>query len=315
MSEDNFITKIKLFIKSFDFRFLVFLLISTVLWLSLQFSKTNIQTYSIGVNYIVPDTKLLAQEPERKIIVKLKSKTWNLLNTNKFNDDIDIRLTKQNNQIVSEATLYNLLKEHIDTKYDIISLIPSSISVQLVNPSMKKVPVVLKGAIQPKSGYSVINGLSIIPDSITVYGKDDDIVDIESWYTEKAIESGISSDIDKLMNLEPNKMTNSISISPRQVRVQATIDRLAEKSFKKKIITTASDSMYSIPVYALVKLAVPLRNIDKIDAKDIYLSLDGFKYGDSISSYKLKVNHLPASSKLLQISPEQVTVYRSVGGK
>lgn len=309
---DEYFKNIKRFIQSFDYSFLIFLLLATVLWLSLQFSKTNIQTYNIGLNYIVPDQKLLDQQIDQRIIVKLKSKTWNLLNINKFDKKIDIRLQDRSSQILSEAALYNLVKETVKSKYEIVSIIPSSINIKLLEAKSKMIPVKTKGPITVKSGYSLLNEIQIIPDSIRIFGSQEDIKEIDTWYIDKALDPNMDKDMDQLVNLEILEITNSISISPRQVRLQFQIDQLAEQSFKKKIIPESIDSIYSIPTYALVKLAVPLRNLDKVSALDLNISLEAINSIDSTEEYFLRINTIPKNSKLLSLEPSKVTVFKKI---
>ena len=307
MSKNQYIKRIKKTIESFDYKFLIFLLISTVLWLSLQFSKTNVQSFNLGMNYILPNNRLFGSQPDQSLVVKLKSKTWNLLSSKKFSEKLDLRLNDKYNQVVSQAELFNLVNNYVDDKYEIISIIPSSISIRLVDPASKKIPVRLKGTVKPKNGYSIIGKLKLIPDSIVIMGVQKDINEIEEWFTAEPLAINLQEDISQLMDLEPNDM--SINLSPRQVKIQVKIDRLAEKSFKKKILDSAQDSMYTIPTYALVKLSIPLRDLEKVNENNILIGIENYSPDDTISSYKIEVKQLPKDTKLLQIIPDNVTVY------
>ena len=309
---DEYFKNIKRYIKSFDYNFLIFLFLATVLWLSLQFSKTNIQTYNIGLNYIIPDQKLLDQQADQRIIVKLKSKTWNLLNINKFEEKIDIRLQDRSSQILSEAALYNLVKEKVKSKYEIVSIIPSSININLLEAKSKMIPVNLKGSIDVKPGYSLLNDIQIIPDSIRIFGSEEDIREINAWYIDKPVGPNLDKDMDQLVNLEVLEITNSISIAPSQVRLQFQIDQMAEQSFKKKIIPETMDSLYSIPSYALIKLAIPLRNLEKVSASDLNIILEPINAIDSTEEYFLRIKSIPSNSKLLTLEPTKVTVYKKI---
>lgn len=311
MSKFNLIKTFKYLIKSFDYRFLVFLFISTLLWLSMQISKTNIQTFNIGINYIIPEQKLLGKNNEENIVVKLKSKTWNLLTSNQFNENIELRLSEDNSQTISEISLYNTVEKHVSEKYEIISILPSSLSIKLLDPTIKKVPIVLKGDISLKSGYSIIGEIHLSPDSITVYGPSSKLANIKQWTFKDHLKKEMSDNVDQLLDLKDVDKKSDVRIMPKQARVNIEIDQYAEKLFKRRIINSDEDSLYALTTYALIKLAIPLRSLDKFDEENVKIELENFEIEDTTLRYKLIVSQLPDYCKILQIDPDSVTVFRS----
>lgn len=172
--------KVKVFLAKRDtFIFLFFLGMSAVFWLIISLNKTYETRIAIPLKYLntPADIELMADLPTH-VIAKVKDKGTTLLGYSEKSfqpliiDFSSYDFLANNSQIsISTASTFDKeIKEQLNQTTQIIDYLPRTINIEKKQLGSKRIPVKAKTQITYAKQYYPAGSVSIMPDSVTLYG-------------------------------------------------------------------------------------------------------------------------------------------------
>jgi len=221
--------------------FLFFLLLTTIIWVLVELSKTYSTSVLLKVSYInSPPNKLLQEEPSAEIRASVRAPGFNLLKLKikKAKVKIDLRnlVVAGNSHYVLTNRLASGLSAQIAGENEILSIERDTLFFNFGNKLFKKVPVVANVDIHFNLGYNLTNPLQIHPDSVLISGPEkyvDSIKELRTMYLDL---NEISQHIDTELKLNTEGIEGFIDLSEDSVRVFGEVDKFTEGSFSVPVV-------------------------------------------------------------------------------
>ena len=216
--------------------FLFFLVLTSIIWLLIELSKTYTSSTVFNVEYKnLPNDKLLQIKPVAKLDVAIKAPGFNLLKYKFKAPKVSFNL----NNLSKKGDLYYLLPNsqlsNLNTKLvgetEILSILKDTIFIEIGKNVSKKVPVVPKTEIKFKLGYNFIEKLSVLPDSIIITGSEKYIDSIKEISTVLLKLNDIYESIDSELDLIIPKKSKNLIFSSNKVRITGKVDKFTEGKF------------------------------------------------------------------------------------
>ena len=194
----------------------------------------------------------------KKHSIKIDFKTDVFIKDSNYIWVVNNNKTKINDQLINST--------------EIISLQPDSIKFPFETLAVKKVPVILDSKINFKSGYDILKGFTILPDSIDVIGSVSDISEITKVESELLNLKNVTDTINTVLLLK--KLENrKVKFSKNDVIVSAKVEKFTEGTMEvpvtivnKPLDVSINYFPKSITVFYYVSLN-DYKNIKPLDFK------------------------------------------------
>jgi len=295
--------------------FLFFLILTSIIWLLIELSKTYSTTTKIKLTYAnLPSSKLLLKKPIEEIEGELNATGFSLLKYKINQPKVTINLSNTlqkgtlnyvlpNNQIAS-------LNQKLSNKSKIITFLTDTIYIELINNITKKVPINSKLKMNFKVGYNLIEELKIIPDSIQISGPKTSLDSIFEISTNTLELNEVYTDIKEILKLKIPKIKN-ISMETVSVTVIGEVDKFTEGRFTLPVIIINKPEGVKIspfPKEIEVIFQAGLSNFSKIKKSNITVVFDYMQYkNDSLVRYLTPIVEQKSDLiSTLKIHPSQI---------
>lgn len=307
---DN-IKSIKRFLTSKDLLvFLVFVFISTALWM-LHASRKDYETVvQIPVSYEnIPKDIILTNALPKQLRITIVGRGTNLANYRfgKDFDPIQIDMTdiKKSTNILATNSLKPALQKQIKQETQIIRIYPDSIYFKYEHLQSKKVPVKLTAAIELSQQYTYSDSISIVPKYVIAYGPKS-ILDTLKFAETTTIQL---NDVKDTISLNiPLKRINNITYSDSIVHTTIKSELFTENTVLVPISISKTPSnrrLRIFPANVSLNYQTGISNYDKIDASSFSVEVD---YNETKSYNKLPIHKKKTHKKAfnIKIKPEFV---------
>ena len=291
--------------------FFALLLITTGIWLIIQFSKTYTANLSVTVQIThVPIDQVIDKE---KVTVDytLKASGFKLFWLEFKTNIIDFQL----NELKQSENFYLLesskIKASLTDKYFVnkekIKLNKDTFKIGFSEKEIKYVKVKPDVTYTFAAGYNSVHQLENQPDSVKISGKKGILEQIQNLKTEKVSISKVDDTINQLINIKIPK--EDISIDKKQVKVYLPVEKFTEDEKVVPIkIENIPDSLEVnyFPKNVSINYLVPITKYNKIKAEQFNVQCD-FKNKFSKQGIIIpKVIKKPEHIKNVNISPSKI---------
>ncbi|NEW77828.1 MAG: hypothetical protein GZ086_00040 [Gelidibacter sp.] len=296
--------------------FLFFLVLSSIIWLLIELSKSYITPVVFNVEYAkLPKDLMVQKKPVSELELEIKAPGFMLL---KYKFKKRKILLNLRNIAKTKSTYYLLpnkqissLNSQFSNEIEIISVLKDTIFIEIGKSISKKVPVIANLDIQYKAGYNLVEKLKITPDSVFVSGSKKLIDSIAGITTSPLKLNDVFEDIAvDLLLISPYK-SEQIKMSDIKVKVSGKVDKFTEGTFK--IPVTIINVPFGVKVTTFPKeieviYQAGLSNFSKITQNDVSVVFDYKQYeNDTLITYLTpiitqKSNYVYA----LKINPPQL---------
>lgn len=276
--------------------FLVFLLLSMMFWSLIKLSKEYIADVEFELAYSdIPNNKLIQNNPEKKVILTLKTVGFKLLNYEFKKRVLDYSLTgierKEGSLYFSETrSNTNFLQAQLSAETEVLNVEPDTLFFDLGVKRSKKVPVISKLEFQFKTGYSFVGAYRLNPAEISISGPEKVIDTINEIYTKEEQLKEISESIEYKVGLQqPNDV---IVLSEATVLVQGEVDKITDGSYNLpfKVINLPKNVIISTyPKEVKVVYQVALKDYNKIPENGFRVVCDYKQTEDNNLDYLIPV--------------------------
>ncbi len=269
--------------------FILFILLSLLLWMLIKLSREYTSSASISINYKdLPKNKLLQSKATDVIKVRLKSIGFNLLKNKVFKKSIDLSLknVKRNRGSVYYYTSKDIIPliEEEFSKSELIAIEPDTLYFDLGKSISKKLKVIPNLNIQYQTGYNLLGQLKIQPEFITIKGPKSKVDSIQSISTELLELNNVHESIDRKVKLAISNNFDMVEYSDKEVMIQGDVEKFTERTIVSKIRILNRPSSYKIitfPKEVELVFQIGLSDFNKINEKDFQVICD---YNESLNN-------------------------------
>lgn len=286
------------------------LLFAIILWFLVTLSKTHQVTIRYPVRFIdaPPEISLVLKKSET-LALQVKANGFNLMMNYFFspidtlelslsdNRDKSFYLTNRNLKSISQNLPYTL--EAIDAK-------PDTLFYLFDSKGKKRVPIVSRAIIQWEGSIMPISAPEIIPDSVTLYGSEEELKKIKYWQTEPKTFESVSGNLDEILLLDTAR---NIIAQPQKVRYLQKSAEFTQSARTLKV------SVQNVPGKKRIRLIPDTVRISYLVPMDKYKEAEDAAFSVEVDFSRLrqdqeyvipKIRQRPDFVKDITITPERI---------
>lgn len=294
--------------------FLFFLLFTSLLWLFIQFSKKYTQQIEVQVKYTnLPEDRVLNESSDQILKVTLNGNGFVLLSrswdTSTLTYNMDNAVVDRNNNYYFLIDDKKVLKEKLGHSGEISRVDKEQLRVILDKVTLKKIPVVVDNMITYANGFGSIEGIQIVPDSVTARAVKSVLDTLYEIKTTPLEIKNLNTDYEKTLDLDLSSMKNRFSIDTTTVKVTIEVDKLTEgvKEIPITLVNVPADQEIKIfPKNVKVVYTVGLDQYNNINERDFTVIADYKDSTEDTSFLMLKLTKAPDYIHDVRLQENQV---------
>ena len=183
---------------------------------------------------------------------------------------------------------------------------PKKVKINSKNKSKKKVPILLSSSIELEEGFWIREEIKISPDSILVYGVQEDLNNIKCITTEHLRVDNLKK------NLELSLLLNNlqdIQFKESEVSISIIVEPFVEKIFNKKVFVRNLKPGYSVRIFPdniMVAVKLPKEKYSIFNADNFNLEVNGDHMFEDNNTLEVLVSNLPSYVRLERLYTNRV---------
>lgn len=274
--------------------FLVFLVLSTILWAISKLSKEYTHTVKVKTNFInFTNDKELQNKPKDYLELVLKTSGFNLIGYSFLNKQINIdlsKLQKKKNRYYYYLTNTNIssLQSQLTNEEIILHVYPDTLFFDFGKLKSKNIAVNSKLKMNFKTGYDVVGKIDIKPKTIKISGTEQQINNIESINTKLFELNNIVDNFEYKIALDIPKEYYKIHFSAKEVTIKGVVEKFTESSLDIPFKVVNVPKGYHVETFidkVEVRFKISLENYDKIQLSNFKIICDFNDVKDSKSTF------------------------------
>lgn len=286
-----------------------------VFWLILNLSQEYEIIKEVNLSYAVSPERVMAGTPPRQIPVQLSGRGWNLIWESIRGSGIEVTIdVGEETQLLLSG---NLLRQEIARQLssgdlEIVSMGYESSQLLTTPRDGKRVPVVADVRLNYEPGYFSPAPISLRPDSVTVNGSADALVELEAWYTQPV----------ELDNLKENTVTTvalqapptGLTLNYETVSLGIPVEAFIEQQLRVPVSlrnAPATDSSRVFPSVVTVTATLPESEFGQYNESDfrVEADLNQLQTANNQNTVPLMLTRVPETIKDVQFTPRAVEYY------
>lgn len=294
-------------------KFLFFVALSTCFWLFQNLSSYYEQEFEVPVKLTnVPEKAVITTPPPESLRVMIKDHGSVLLQYRYFTDftpvTIDFAQYDQRSGHVAVLTreLIKQVSKQLYSSSRISSYRPDTLEYFYNYGSCRRVPVRLQGRITA-SGQMRVSGISVKPDSVSIYASDNVLDTVTAAYT-TALNIG-SVGQDTALSV-PIRGIRGAKFVPSQVNTKVYVDMITEKTVQvpvEMVNFPATKILRTFPQKVNVTFQLGAAKYNSINADNfvIVVSYDEL-VNNTTGKFRPKLKTIPSGASHVRITPGEV---------
>jgi hypothetical protein len=293
----------------------LFLFISFSFWFLSMLSKQHETTIQVPLNYInFPADKIVSSQPKDYADIRVKAPGFSILFFNLFNySSLSLDFNQANSKPTKTgADLFWLMNakrksvsEILSSSMEIVAIAPEKLIVHFSNKARKKVAIKLNEQISLKQEMRYSKPISLIPDSIDVYGEQEQLKKLNFIETEQLVLTEVEKNTTKkiLLNV-PSEVQSKIN----EVEVVINVESFVERTMQYVVETRNLENGYSLKLFpetVQVTLRAPKDKYSIFQTEFLKLYVDASLVSSS-NFLDVEVENLPSFIHLERIYPSRV---------
>ena len=234
--------------------FLVFVMISTIFWLLIKFSKYYTTIVKYPVTYIsIPNGVVWGNREDEFLYISTTSSGFQHLSYALNSKEIDLDLSRLRNLgndqyfLLPEEQISSIIQQ-FPSDLGLIYRGPDSMFFDLSKKIDRKIPVVLRDSLLLAPSFQFTHKVVVSPDSITISGPSSlvskiDKIETELFFKENIRKSSTSSVRLKAFDLD------KIELSNRRVDVSVKVEQFTQNSIDVPIIIRNVPKGYLLKIF------------------------------------------------------------------
>ena len=294
----------------------LFLFISFSFWFLSMLSKQHETTLQVPLSYVnFPADKVLVSSLPTFLEARVKAPGfsilfYNLFNFSKLSLDIQQANTKPNKGGSEVFWFMNTkrkdLAEILSSSMELIAINPEKLSIPFSNKAKKKVAIKLNQTISLKAEIWFANPIILIPDSIMIYGDQQQLDTIDFIDTEELLLTDVSESNSNKVSLSiPNQVQSKIKNIEVIIEVEPFVEQLIE--YKVQVINMKKGYTIKLfPEVVQVTLRAPKDKYSMLQTDFLNLKVDASLISTENRTLVVEVGSLPSFIKLQRVYPSRL---------
>jgi len=296
--------------------FLICLLISLFIWLSIKLSKEYHATVEHQVNYVnIPGDKVLVNQPPGKIKLKVLGHGMQLLKV-KFGGPSDVlQIDVSEAEILAEGekfkaelpTVWFISQVARQTNYydNLIDIKPDTLLLRFENLKYKKVPVEHRFDYKLDKQVWLRKPVRYSPDSVIVSGRESQVDSVEKVFTKRLKLGKLSSPVTRRVQLAPPE-GDKLSLDHDSTTVEIPCERYTEEQVNLMVEPITPDTLRirTFPREVSVTYWISLDDYQRLN-EDMFQAVVSASKEES-RFLPVKIRRVPDYVKIVEINPAEV---------
>lgn len=296
------------------FTFLVFLLISTVLWLMVKLSEsyTTQVVYRLRIVDVPADKWMAADEQTAKLAMTADGFTtlrYRLIREPKrvvslSLAEVPYRLESGTTYSFSSLYVTERIADELDITASDLTMNDAKVYFNMDPLMSKVVPIVLRSDIHTQRQFGVY-GLPILdPSSVTVYGPAEVIDTLRTVKTELLAKMNVSESFSETVPLD--LYNGRLRSNETEVVAKVAVEKYTETDVKVPIQSPDAHQIRFFPEVMTVKCLVALRDYPSISTEDFRVEVDTAQLHALEPLLDVSLKSWPQYVQVLNTSPDKV---------
>ncbi len=288
---------------------LICLGLSLLVWFFVKMTHTYESRGVLTLNYRPPMGQVFAEPPLRSMPFKFSGTGWRLLTMGIFrrHPSIDFNLSNTPVQVINRTEISRKIEEQL--RLNLLELGQDEVAIRLDSLFSKKVKIQLDTVISFKNGYFFRDSITLLPDSITIFGAKQMLDHIDMVSTERLKMPCPETDFQTSLPLiNPNP--ELLQFSSNRTEVFMPVEQFTEKTLTVPImVLNAKDSIKLLPAVVELSCVVGVSHYKDVSASDFrVVAVFGGESGpaSTASMIPLTLVRQPAWVRSTSFSPKAV---------
>ena len=296
--------------------FIFFFIVSAGFWLLQTLNDTYDTTLKLHLKLKnVPDGVIITTELPEDIHISVRDKGTSLfryylqratLGTVSLDFKTYDTGASSSRVIVPHADVMKSIVPLLESSTRVLGMRPDTLEFYFSRGVKKRVPVLFKGRVETDPLYYLAD-LHCDPDTITVWGDEDELDTLAAVPTVTTVLSGISENTTKKVQL---RFRRGMKFDPQEVLLTAMVDVYTQKQVEVPIVGTnfpAGVVLRTFPSTATITFRVGAKDFKNVNADNFVITAtyeELMELPDSI--LPLRLRSVPAGVSQVRIHPESV---------
>ena len=292
---------------------LFFVTIAALFWLLIKLSANYIVTETLAINITDAPADLVVIDGNQELKVTLSTSGFELLNyyfiptsRRKVNISLEeVPLHKDSESTYSFSISYAKEKvaNYLAIEPSEVSFDENRISIRMEQLDSIRVKVQPNLDLSYEKQYNRHGRIQIRPDSVTIYGPQTKLKEIDNIYTEKISLKNINSNIDINVPLLTEEMVN---LDNKEVNIKINVEKYTEAIANVKIENNSNKKLRLFPDKVKIKYIVSLTDYNIIKDNSFVISIDTADIAPENNFLPVYLIDYPNNTKIISIEPKEV---------
>lgn len=296
--KNKFFIRVKTFFLQKDvIVFMVFVIISTFIWLFNALRNDFTYEYNLKVKLTnIPEEMILLSPSTQKLDVKIEGVGYSLIRqaiSNKMSpisyDVSKLHISKNKGHYLLASDQYDKILSQLLVGVDLLKVSPDTLCIKLEPKAYKKLAVKFDGELSFQKQYTLSDEIKFTPDSVLVSGYNEIIDTMQYVYTSFQRFFDVSDTIKKSISL---KKERTIEYSCDKVNLIAPVELFTEKSIVVPIENPDLNDSVRLKLFPpdiKIVFRTGMSKFDKINEKDFSITVDNQSLLNDERPQRLKV--------------------------
>ncbi len=295
--------------------FLLFVFLSSVLWLLIKLSDEYIYTLSIPITYKdLPGDVWMPEQTDDRLNLSVQSRGFVILKLKYLKrignleislDEVPWRKRSQTEYYIHTANLRAITADLLNISEGEIDFEDNETRLLVKPLQHKKVAVNSRISYHYASGYNSIDGPQLKPDSVFVYGPGEILDTLQFVHTKAVTLNEVKSHLRQKLPLIYDE--SRLRIEPKEIMLEIQAERFTESSFQLNIMVPEFDPRIKIfPEMTVVRFMLSVNDYSRTMPHDFRVILDTSTLHNRPDYLPLKLNQQPDWVKNVTINPDFV---------
>jgi len=294
----------------------LFLFISFSFWFLSMLSKQHETTLQVPLSYVnFPADKVLVSTPIAFVEARVKAPGFSILFYNLFNFstlslDVDQANTKPKKGGSEVFWFMNTkrkdLAEVLSSSMELIAINPERLSMPFSNKAKKKVAIKLNQSISLKPEIWFASSIVLSPDSVMVYGEQQQLDAVDFIETEELILVDVAENIIPILEVI---IPDGLQCKTKNIEVTIEVEPFVEQMLKYKVEAKNLKKGYTIklfPEVVQVTLRAPKDKYSMLKTDFLNLTVDASLISSENRALTVEVENLPSFIQLQRVYPSRL---------
>jgi len=302
------------------FTFIVFVIVSAILWLLNTLSKTYNTSMSIPVQFVWSSNDYMIHSPmPKQLTMQIEGTGFTILSyktimpLSSFRFDLSSHFEGKEDSVISANIVTQLVKKQIEQYFKenfiVDEIKPEKINASFSKMSFKKMAVQFAGDLKFESQYWLKGKILITPDSIIVGGPKNILDTTDVIYTKFLQFKDIRKQILKNTTIDTKGV---FIVQNPEIKIVINTEKFTETSLRLPVTIVnepPKSNVLLFPDYSTIRFLISIQELEQLDPSTFQLIADFNQTSYTSDKEQIKVDLIthPETVKILSINPREVT--------